>query len=344
MEIASGSSSGDLAVACEGGNEGLNTLAIRVRAPNQSAARDYTFTISKAFTVSFNTDGSYIASQIRAYGALASDPGSPSRAYYYFEGWYDADSGGAAWDFGANHITADTTIYATWTECGDANLSFALSPSYQSVALTPSSATIAKGETLSIGCSDAVLSSSATVSWKWYVDGSLVSSGDSSTYSSYGYIAGAIGAHSICCALSYGGLLYSGSATVIVIEPFTVSYSGNGNTGGSAPTDGAAYAAGDAVAVEANSGGLVKSGYAFAGWATSASAEDPSFTLDAIEGGTASFAMGSSSVTLYAVWTKTSRRRPRRTPRLRAIKSMPSSRGRIPRRPTSATCSSPAGT
>ncbi len=78
---------------------------------------------------------------------------------------------------------------------------------------------------------------------------------------------------------------------------FTVIYSGNGSTGGSVPTDSNTYANGATVTVLGNTGSLVKTGYSFAGWNTSANGGGTDYVADA------TFAMGSANVTLYAKWT-----------------------------------------
>ena len=78
---------------------------------------------------------------------------------------------------------------------------------------------------------------------------------------------------------------------------YTVTYSANGATGGTAPTDTTHYEVGKAVTVAGNTGSLTKTGYAFAGWNTVA---DGSGT-DRATGST--FTMGSADVTLYAKWT-----------------------------------------
>ena len=82
------------------------------------------------------------------------------------------------------------------------------------------------------------------------------------------------------------------------LPTYTVTYSGNGNTSGTAPIDGASYLAGATVTV-ANSGSLMKIGFAFAGWNT---ASDGS---GAAHGAGTSMPMGSGNMTLYAVWTPT---------------------------------------
>lgn len=80
---------------------------------------------------------------------------------------------------------------------------------------------------------------------------------------------------------------------------YTITYNGNGNTGGSVPVDGTSYASGTSVTVLGNTGSLVKSGcYIFDGWATTA-------------GGAVAYTAGqtfaiTASTNLYAHWTSTS--------------------------------------
>jgi len=80
---------------------------------------------------------------------------------------------------------------------------------------------------------------------------------------------------------------------------YTVTYNGNGNTGGSVPVDNTNYETGQTVTVPGNPGNLVKSGYTFVGWNT---AEDGMGTN---YGQGSTFNMGSSNVILYAKWIVT---------------------------------------
>ena len=78
---------------------------------------------------------------------------------------------------------------------------------------------------------------------------------------------------------------------------YTVTYNGNGNTGGSVPTDSGTYAQNASVTVIGNTGGLVKTGYTFAVWNTAANGLGTSYASGA------TFSMGTANVTLYAQWT-----------------------------------------
>ena len=80
---------------------------------------------------------------------------------------------------------------------------------------------------------------------------------------------------------------------------FSVTYNGNGNTGGSVPTDATSYSSGATVTVKNNTGSLVKTGFTFNGWNKSADG-----TGDHYAAGTGTFTI-SNNTTLYAEWVKT---------------------------------------
>lgn len=83
------------------------------------------------------------------------------------------------------------------------------------------------------------------------------------------------------------------------ISPFTVTYFGNSNTGGSVPVDGNTYSSGSTVTVLGNTGSLVKTGYTFQGWNTKADGSGTYYASGS------NFTMGTYSVNLYARWTQT---------------------------------------
>ena len=107
-----------------------------------------------------------------------------------------------------------------------------------------------------------------------------------------------------------GGINYAqgqtfkmGSSNVILyakwtINPtYTVTYSGNGATGGSVPIDTTNYEMGGIVTVPGNTGNLVKDPFSFVGWNTASDGSGTQYS----QGNT--FTMGSANVTLYAIWT-----------------------------------------
>ena len=79
-------------------------------------------------------------------------------------------------------------------------------------------------------------------------------------------------------------------------QSYTVTYEGNGSTGGTVPTDSNTYGLGDTVTVLGNSGNLVRTDYKFNGWNAAADGSGTAYAA-----GT-SFSMGSENVTLYAQW------------------------------------------
>ena len=95
--------------------------------------------------------------------------------------------------------------------------------------------------------------------------------------------------------LILGVFLISG-CWLISTPTYTITYDGNGSTGGSVPTDSTVYKENDTVTV-LDKGDLVKTGYTFTGWNTAA---DGSGTDHAVG---STFIMGASDVTLYAKWT-----------------------------------------
>lgn len=80
------------------------------------------------------------------------------------------------------------------------------------------------------------------------------------------------------------------------VAEYTVTYNGNGNTGGAVPTDDLTYNNGEAVTVKTNSGTLVKSGSTFSGWNTAANGSGITYPVGSV------FTMGTANVTLYAIW------------------------------------------
>jgi hypothetical protein len=83
-----------------------------------------------------------------------------------------------------------------------------------------------------------------------------------------------------------------------------VTYDGNTNGSGAAPSDSTAYASGATVTVAGNTGSLTKAGYAFGGWCTMQPAAGA--TCVSVSG-TSQVAASTFSITanttLYAVWT-----------------------------------------
>jgi uncharacterized repeat protein (TIGR02543 family) len=77
----------------------------------------------------------------------------------------------------------------------------------------------------------------------------------------------------------------------------TVTYDGNGNTGGTVPVDpNSPYVSGATVTVLGNTGNLARTGYVFAGWNTAANGSGTSYAVGS------HFTMPAANVILYAQW------------------------------------------
>jgi uncharacterized repeat protein (TIGR02543 family) len=76
----------------------------------------------------------------------------------------------------------------------------------------------------------------------------------------------------------------------------SVTYDGNGSTGGSVPVDSTSYLSGANATVLGNTGSLVKTGFAFAGWTTSSAGTGTVYQAGSTLAMTA-------NTTLYAKWT-----------------------------------------
>jgi uncharacterized repeat protein (TIGR02543 family) len=82
----------------------------------------------------------------------------------------------------------------------------------------------------------------------------------------------------------------------------SITYNGNGATGGSVPVNNNSYENGASVAVAANPGDLVRSGYTFLGWAYSSTATVADFVVHNNSVSPPNFTIY-NDVTLFATWS-----------------------------------------
>ncbi|GHU94140.1 hypothetical protein FACS1894156_1980 [Bacteroidia bacterium] len=70
----------------------------------------------KDFAVIFNSDGgSAVTSQSLEKGAKITKPANPTRGIDIFEGWYTSTAYTTTWNFNADTISSNLTLYAKWT-------------------------------------------------------------------------------------------------------------------------------------------------------------------------------------------------------------------------------------
>ncbi|MBU6245108.1 MAG: InlB B-repeat-containing protein [Actinomycetales bacterium] len=180
------------------------------------------------------------------------------------------------------------TVSATGSSFGTATTSVTFNitgPSYYSVTYDGNGAT---GGTVPTGSGSYASGSNVTVLGN---TGTLVRGG----YAFEGWTTDAAGT-----ATKYVGgdtFAISSNTTLYALwSPFSVTYDGNGSTGGTVPVDSTAYTSSATATVLGNTGSLVRTGFTFAGWAT-----------DAVGAGTvyqagASYPLSGKNVVFYAKW------------------------------------------
>ena len=282
----------------------LNTLTITVTSSSGSS-ETYTVTMTRAYCLHYDAngatggaapaDGFYLSTDTVTVSA---NTGSLVRTGYSFDGWNTAADGSGV-SYSANDtlpsMTALLTLYAQWLKYGEVGVSFTV-PSLLSVVFTYNGNTVTtlavprSGTPLVIGYGD---TGSTVGNWKWYVNGGA----PVGTAGSYSLDVSANGRYIVSCSAMKDNVKYAGSLTVTVNDPLTVSYDANHADSGTVPST-TTYATGNVVTVSGNTGGLVRSNYAWLGWSTDPTASAAQYTAGQ------TFPMGTSSVTLYAIWAK----------------------------------------
>jgi len=111
-----------------------------------------------------------------------------------------------------------------------------------------------------------------------------------------GYSYSASNTATKCQFFCNGGYTWNGSSCVATPPPtYTISYNGNGNTGGTVPAS-QTKTQGVSLTLRTNTGSLTKTGYTFSGWNTSSAGNGTTYPA----GGTFTT---NANTTLYAKWT-----------------------------------------
>lgn len=230
------------------------------------------------YTVTFNANGgatpspaSKVVTYASTYGTLAtvSYPG------YTFNGWFTAATAGTqVLPSTAVSITANQTLFAQWT----LNTSYAVSYNANSAdtGTVPPDQTKLQDVALTLAINTGGLARSGFTFAGW----NTADNGSGTPYA-----AGASYTNNLAVILY---AQWAGAAT------YEITYNGNSNTGGTAPSN-QTKNQGVSLALAANSGNLNRTGFSFAGWNT------------AMNGGGTSYAVGApyaadSALALYARW------------------------------------------
>ena len=198
-----------------------------------------------------------------------------SRPGYTFDHWSTtaSGSGGTNYQSGDTYDTpSDLTLYAQWTAT---SYTITYSPNGGSGSAS-STYTVASPATVDSGTSFSHSGTSTFVSWNTAADGSGVS---------------------VTPGSSYGLVPASGTTTTLYAiwlanTYHLVTYDPNGGTG-TGPSEVSSISS-QSITISSR-GGLTKTGFNFAGWATTPNATTAAYT-------TGSVYSGSSNLALYAVW------------------------------------------
>ncbi|MED5017977.1 InlB B-repeat-containing protein [Paenibacillus chibensis] len=228
-----------------------------------------------AYTVTFNSQGGSAVTALTnvASGNKITAPAPPTKAGYFFGGWYLESSCQTPWDFAADPVMSDLTLYAKWT---------AYRVTYNGNGST--------GGTVPVDGNDYVQGSTVTVLGN---PGNL----ERTNYAFAGWNTKADGTGT---GYAQNATFKMGTAHVMLYAvwspTYSVTYDGNGSAGGSVPTDSGSYLPGATVTVQGNTGSLTRPNHKFMNWNTKADGTGTSYA------GNETFPMVAGHVVLYAQW------------------------------------------
>jgi type IV pilus modification protein PilV len=275
----SGVSAGVLHQDCRAASNGdYATASANTSCPITGAAATYTV----AYDGNQNTGGTAPTDTSSPYVAgstvtVLANPLNLIRSGYTFGGWNTAANGSGTTYAAGNTFTlsSNKVLYALWI--APSSLTYSGNGATSGTAPTDAGSPYDTGSTVTVLGNTGSLSRTGFTfeGWNTAVDGTGVAYLPGNTFN------------------------ITGSTTLYAkwnsTTPVTVIYAGNGNTGGTAPTDGSSpYTAGATVTV-LPAGSLVKANATFLGWNTAANGSGTSFAA----GSTFSIA---NNMTLYAQW------------------------------------------
>ena len=215
-----------------------------------------------------------------------------------FAGWATTSGGTVSYADGAGYSmgNSDADLYAVWNESHGISVDTDIEVEGDITIKADDSVEIAKGNSADFSLTSTLSYSSC----QWYMDGDAISGATSSTVT---IATGSMstGVHTLAVmATDNGGSEYSATLTIYVTNYLTITFDRNGGSGAVLTQS---VAEGVSVSLTANT--YTCAGKSFAGWSTTSTG-----TVEYAD--KAAYTIGSSDVTLYAVWA----------PRTIAIKSI----------------------
>jgi uncharacterized repeat protein (TIGR02543 family) len=249
-------------------------------AKGSTGAATFSLTNLPAHTVTFHGNGADGGSMPQQ-AASTSTPltlNAFTRTGHTFAGWNtQTGGGGSSYTDGQNYdFSADLDLHAQWTLN-------TYTVSYNGNSST--SGTAPGNQTKTYGVDLTLATNSGNLAKTGY------------TFSGWNTLSTGTGTH-----YDVGGTYTTDAAVILYAEwmlnTYTVSYDGNGNTGGTAP-DNQTKTYGVDLTLATNSGNLVRTGYTFAGWNTLVNGTGTHYAA----GGTYT---ANAAVNLHAQWTRNS--------------------------------------
>ncbi|WP_315911007.1 RCC1 domain-containing protein [Xylanibacillus composti] len=240
------------------------------------------WTAIPTYTVTFDknggeTEASPMTMTVAHGGNVGTLPTPPTRAGYTFAGWNTAEGGNGAAFEATTEVTTDLTVYAQWTANPIYTVTF--DKNGGDTDANPTVTTVVYGGNVGTLPTPPTRAGYTFTGWNTQAEGQ----GDP---------------FDAATAVFADITVY---AQWTAIPTYTVTYHGNGHTGGSVPSDNHRYLQGAVVTVQGNPGSLTRSGYTFAGWNTQEDGTGTGYAEGSI------FTMGTEDVALYAQWTANNR-------------------------------------
>lgn len=204
---------------------------------------------------------------------LAINSGPLVKSGSVFGGWNTSAGGtGTPYAVGSNYtLLADVNLYAVWS-AGNPLYTITYSGNTSTGGVIPSPTVGSGSVTLAANSSPLVKSGFTFGGWNTKTDGTGINYSERSNYN-----------------LTANITLYAVWSTYTT---YTITYVGNGNTGGSVPSP---TVGSGLVILATNTGGLAKTGYTFAGWNTRTDRSGTSYLVNS------NYTL-TSNVTLYAAY------------------------------------------